>query len=357
MIKTIDFLFITLVTSLVISASHYLTLQFYAVPISIGFTVCCFVLLNGKVKFDGVLLFFVLLLFAVFFRGVINGVLFSFDSLKSIVLILYNYGLVRYFSEYEPKPIAIQFVLAVLFIWLLYFILGRLAGYNSLTLSAILFSGGSYHIIAWFGLFFVSFVVFFCSQQIYIWISIVLYLLLCLLLGGRSGVFISIFIFSIYLFFRQGYKISIAKLTVLLVILSVFSTLAFNFSDLLSQDVQERGVGLGPREIIWYCYFDHMSLNNFLWGFDKEELFSCTAPILGRAALESSFFSLQVYTGFISVFLLLLLLVKVLSVAKLGALKLSIIASYIFRVSTGEFIFITPFDWFFLILLFRQPRR
>lgn len=342
-----------------VAASHYLTVYFFLVPVLLGFIFALSLMLKPEVKKDAISIFFLLLLTGYLFRSGFNGLYFTIGFWQDLLLIFYNYSMVRLFANYRLGSRESKLVIYILFALLFFYLAGQTLGLSSLELSRIIFTSSSYHIVAWFGLIFVAMVVSSHGVSKESLVVISLYFLLCIMLGGRTGVFMSVFLLLSYILVAMKARLSlqISLLIISSVLFLIFIISSVDISGIhISKDVSERGTSLGPREFIWLCYFDELNIQTLVFGFDKERVSTCVYPYIKRVTVESSFFSLQVLTGFFSIFILLILINAIIKSFRNNLLQFCVNLCFLFRMATGEFVFITAFDWLFLINLFYNDK-
>ena len=338
-----------------VAATHYLTVYFFLVPVLLGFTYALSYMLKPKVKKDAISMFFLLLLTGYLFRSGFNGLYLTLGFWQDLLLIFYNYSMVRLFSKYRLGNREAKWIIYIFFALLFFYLAGQSMGLSSLELSRLIFTSSSYHIVAWFGLIFVALVVSSHGVSKVSLAVISLYFLLCIILGGRTGVFMSAFLLlsSILIVMKDRFSFRMN-----LLLISIISFVMFIMSDIdisgiaISKDVSERGASLGPREFIWLCYYDELNINTLVFGFDKQLVSTCVSPYISRVSVESSFFSLQLLTGFFATFILFLLIKAIIKSFQNNLLLFCVNLCFLFRMATGEFVFITAFDWLFLINLF-----
>lgn len=338
-----------------VASTHYLTVYFFLLPVLLGFIFSLSLMMKPNVKKDSISMFFFFLFTGYLFRSGFNGLYFTLGFWQDLLLILYNYSMVRLFADYKLGGKESKWVLYILSSLIIFYLVGKNLGLNSLEISKIIFTSSSYHIVAWFGLILVALV--FASQGLSrnSLIVVTLYFLLCILLGGRTGVFISLFLLLAYLFvaMKERFSFILSLIIISGVLFFMLIILEVDFNNIsISKDLTERGTSLGPREFIWLCYLDRLNIETVVFGFDKELVSACVKPYISRVSVESSFFSLQLLTGFFFIFILLILIVRVIKSLQSNLLLFCVNLCFLFRMATGEFVFITAFDWLFLINLF-----
>ena len=342
---------------LALGATHYLSVYFFAVPVFISFLLVAPAVVKLHLKVDVVSAFYVVLILGFFWRNAYNDLIMSLESAKDLVLILYNFAMTKFFLQVKMGPKSKSAVVYVLVILVFFFGLGRFLGYSSLELSGIIFTTSSYHMITWFMAILITFMVLQReSVGLQLKIAVVLFLILNLLLGGRTGIIVSTFI-ATFVFAMSGQRfsrvfyISFASLVTIL----VYSLIDF-LGDSFFKDIVQRGISLGPREIVWLCYYDYLSSETVVFGFNKSDLSHCLPDFFQRATLENSFYSLQALTGIFSFVLGAILVRRYIMVLADGLLSFVMLSALAFRIFTGEFVFITVFDWLYLVCLFQNGR-
>ena len=335
-----------------VGSTRILGVAFFLVPITIGVLMFFYRLRYLRIHRDTLSLFFSILLFAFIFRSTVNGLVFTIEFFKDLVIILYNYAMVRLFQSYKLTTKEYLFIVALLLFTSIYYLVGRLFGANPLILTQYIFPGSSYHLVAWYGLVLVSFVIFSFGPGYKSVLVLFLYLVLCFVLGGRTGVFISLFVFVIGTVVLGNGKFRFISISIG-VVFSVFLYFIMDTGGVgWFKDVYERGTSLGPREFIWGCYIDHLNIERFILGFDKVDIAACTTQVISRNTVESSLFNLQIITGVFSVVLLSIILLKIFASMRESILFFGVLSAYLFRISTGEYVFVTVFDWLMLVFIF-----
>ena len=180
-----------------------------------------------------------------------------------------------------------------------------------------------------------------------------------ILLSGRSGIVIGVLIF-LYTLFYNNKRYFFALLFLLFGLFLVYNTTSFEtFINLISQDVYERGFAVTAREAIWACYFENLTVNNILFGFDKIQVAGDCLSSFGRydgksshIMTESSFLSLVSSTGIIGLVFVLYLVIKSLILSKDYYMHFIFVLCLLFRASSGDFLFFSIYDFIFYILIF-----
>ena len=180
-----------------------------------------------------------------------------------------------------------------------------------------------------------------------------------ILLSGRSGIIIGILIF-LYTLFYNNKKYFFALLFLLFGLFVVYNTTIIeSFINLISKDVFERGFAVSAREAIWACYFENLTVNNILYGFDKIQVAGDCLSFLERyngksshIMTESSFLSLVSSTGIIGLFFVLYLVIKSLILSKDYYMHFIFVLCLLFRASSGDYLFFSIYDFIFYILIF-----
>jgi len=341
-------------TLIIIASTHYLSIWFFLVPVSFGLFASIVFCSRLRFRKDIIHFFFFCLLLGYTFRSASNGLLLTIEFWKDLILILYNYAMVQVFQNYKMSRKDVIATIAILLLLSLYFFIGRLAGVNVLILAKFLFSGSSYHIIAWFGLILVGFVVISQGANNLTKWAVVAYFILCLLLGGRTGIFIAAVLLAVSLSVSQNSKISFRKVIFSSLLMAGVVFIVLSAGADIFKDIIERGASFGPREFIWLCYFNELNTRTLIFGFDKNLVAECVRPFIGRVTVESSFFSLQLLTGAFSIVILSVLVIQIFKSLKVNFIYFFILIIFCFRLATGEFVFITTFDWLFLTILLKK---
>lgn len=180
-----------------------------------------------------------------------------------------------------------------------------------------------------------------------------------ILLSGRSGIGIGILIF-LYTLFYNNKRYFFALLFLLFGLFLRYNTTIFEiFINIISIDVFERGFEISFREAIWACYFENLTVNNILYGFDKIQVAGDCLSLLGtydgkssHIMTESSFLSLVSSTGILGLVFVLYLVIKSLILSKDYYMHFIFVLCLLFRASTGDYLFFSIYDFIFYILIF-----
>ncbi len=351
--------------SLLIGTTHIIGIWLLAIPLGLGFVFLSkYKKLLLKNKLLSMFLSFAIVgaIYSIIYKGNYLDLAHSF---KSILLLLSNVGVVLLLVKFDKSKLyTLTFYINIIAICLL--VLGKLLGYTAEDTVKIVFLGSSYHLITWLLLMLNSIVLIEFSKvgnldKKKLLIIGVLMLGAFILLSGRTGIVIG---FMLFLFILHKYY----KVGVLLLALILFPSI-YIFMDGISLDslmqifggdIYERGAKLGPREWIWGCYSSGLTANDLIFGFNQYDVAGkCIEQIGFDIRTESSFLSLVSEVGIFSIILLLLILVGVYKSIYISGMILPVFLAIIIRVSTGDFLFFTIFDWIILYVAFgiRDEKR
>ena len=339
----------------VVSSTHQLSKWFFGVPVLIGCIVAVNLMVTKNIRWNKVTIFFLIMIFGYLFRSISIGELLTLDFAQGVLLIISGYGLVTVFQELRISNTGYYFANTLLLFAVLFSLAARFVGFSQAEAIGLVFLNSSYHLVAWIFLLLLGVLE---SHRTKVGLlPYLLFALLCVSLEGRTGVVVSLFLlafksFGLYHGNRVMHYAFISGCT-----LVVYSVITYFDYTALAGDLGGRGLLLGPREFIWLCYIDNISVSSFILGFNPSSLQWCTAPYIKGISLESSLFSLNYNFGIFAVPLLYLVLRRLPSAYKEKKILLGIFLALIFRVGTGEFIFIGPFDWIFLAIFFSDYQK
>ena len=341
--------------SLIFATSHILGIWSLLLPISLGYIFLYkyrSYLKDNKILKNFIVLVVVSSLLSSIWKGTYVDILHSF---KTIILLFSNVGVVLLLMSFSKRKLFYFTVFTnIIVIGLL--LISKVLGYSVLEAVHLLFFGSSYHIVTWLLLLLNSLVLLEYSykyklNKTNLLMLSILFLMSSLLLQGRTGIAISAIIF-IYILVRY-YKISIIPLLLLSLIFSTFNVNVDQVAQKFGGDAYERGVKLGPRELIWGCYYDNIEMNNLLYGFNPDKVAGpCIESIGFNTRTESSFLSLISEVGASSILVLLLIFYSIIKNIHIYTMTIPILLAIIVRISTGDFLFFTVFDWIILYLAF-----
>lgn len=327
----------------------------YSIPVLIGISVLFYSMTAKRNTADSVVIFFTAFLLFLFIRSTYNNLLFTNEFLIDLGVILFNFGMLFYLRQYEISSKGIQNII-ILFYGIAFILsLVLLLGINSQEAVSYVFKNSSHHLITWISLLLFGLCVR-SKPSSFSHLSI-LFVVTSILLGGRTGIFVSLFILVAGIFISIDSKKNnwLTKLIFVVLITLLYYLFYSGFN--IFGDVGIRGFALGPREFVWACYFENLNTTNFFLGFSKNELNDCTMMFVNRSTMESSWFNLQSLTGFGSIILSAILLRYISILFSNNKALFVIILALIFRATTGEFLFVSPFDWLFLLLVFPKNHK
>ena len=339
---------------LVIGSTHLLTVYFLAVPLAIGVFLFVNLVVSNKIVNDQLTWFFCVLLVGYVFRSFFTQTIMQFIFFQDVAMILSSYGLVHYFQRLKLSIFSYYCYLFLLLITSVYFVVGFALGIPALVSVKVFFQSGSYHIVTWLFLLLIGvFTSFRPTKSI---LPYALFFLMSVALGGRSGMLLSALIVALaFLELNKNRQLLIKIGT--LVLLGVIVAVVYTTEAYLVGDFATRSMLLGPRSFIWLCYFDNLTLMNFVTGFDVNSLEACISPHLGNNSLESSLFSLQYNIGIFVLPAIYILVLEISRLWKRNRMAFFLVMAMLGRCLTGEFVFITSYDWLFLLVVFSHSRR
>ena len=322
----------------------------YFIPVLLGVIVLIANIFTRGYRIDSVVIFFAIFILFFFVRSFYNNLLLSIDFYKDLAALLYNFGMVYYLRNYQISSKGIRNIIVLFYVIIAIFFLSIALGQSSIEVVSLLFRNSSYHFVSWvtlllFGLCVRS------NPSSYQHLAL-LFFTMSILLGGRTGIYISFCILAFGVIIKTDRKNndSFIKLMFVALIGLFYSFFLYGYD--VFGDAGIRKFGLGPREFVWACYFDYLNFETFVFGFSKNEVSDCVSVFIDRVSLESSWFNLQILTGFGSIILVIFILRHFLSLFSNNKPLFVIVLSLIFRTITGEFVFLGVFDWLFLILIF-----
>lgn len=309
-----------------------------------------------------ILLFFITLLFFSFFLGEKSNYLNLF-----VDMFILTASIIASQIFYESKNRSkYKLAINVNLFFIFYLLITKFLAIDPLDAINLIFTKSSYHMAFW-----VSFIINAISiielshktqmeeNKNKILLLSFLFAFSSILLFGRSGIFIGISVF-LYAIFRYNIRVGLILIFLVSALIFVYSTVFFeSFIQLVSKDLFERGFQISVREAIWACYFENLTLNDILFGFDKIQVAGdCLYSIdrydgrSGHLMTESSWLSLVSSTGVIGLFFIIYLIIKSLILSKDYSMHFIFVLGLVFRVSTADFLFFSIFDFFFFILIF-----
>lgn len=280
--------------------------------------------------------------------------------LKDLILIWCLFLSFAFFSSisYERKHIDTSKILDfTLIIVLLYYFLGSyVLGFTSLELTKFIFPQSSYHLIATASFFLIAFSYAFERKISYR--SLIIFSFLCLLLEGRTGIIISIAL--IFLKFLVNKTNNLNEFLLRLVLVFV---LYFFLSNLLLGllftigDFSYKGTSSVARDLMSACYFNLLTFQDLIYGFKPENYYFCYEIFFYRPATENSFLQAIANLGIFAYPAFIFLAYKVFSIMKKDYFAGGILLLFLFRFSTGDFLFFTPYDPLFFSLILILDRN
>ena len=93
-----------------------------------------------------------------------------------------------------------------------------------------------------------------------------------------------------------------------------------------------------------------------IFGYNPDEIGWCLDSYINNVSLESSLLSLNYNLGIFAVPILMILMSRLKPLYQSKKMLVVIVIALIIRISTGEFIFITPYDWLVLLIFFSTYR-
>lgn len=286
-----------------------------------------------------------------FIFGVTQALIKDLILVWCIFLSLVFFGSISYERKYLDTSKLLDFTLIILSIY--YFLGNYILGYSSLELTKVFFPQSSYHYIATTCLFLVGFSYAFEGKITYR--SLVLLVMLNIFLEGRTGIAISIgLIFLKFLTNRTNNTSELLQRLIIIFILYLFLSnylLGLLFS---IGDFSYKGASSTARDLMSLCYFNLLTFQDYIYGFDASDYYFCYEIFFSRPATESSFLQAISNLGIFAYPAFIFLAYKIFSILRKNFFAGGILLCMAFRFSTGDFLFFTPYDplFFSLILLF-----
>ena len=352
--KKLEFLFWLQFVLVVVASSHQLSKWFFGIPVLIGLICAVNLIITKKGKLNIIDGFFCIFIVGYFFRSTYLLELWSFAFVSDICMILSAYGLTSTFSNMQISQKGYYFACSLLSVFLSYSLILLLAGIPQIVGIGWVFLSGSYHLVAWIGLLLVTVLE---SKKLDVSITpYVLFFTLCLILGGRTGIVVSamLLIFkgaafsSTNIYKRLFFAVFIIGLYL---VVEIFSSI-----EAISGDLGARALLLGQREYIYACFFDNITSSMLIFGYNPDEIGWCLDSYINNVSLESSLLSLNYNLGIFAVPILMILMSRLKPLYQSKKMLVVIVIALIIRISTGEFIFITPYDWLVLLIFFSTYR-
>ena len=247
-----------------------------------------------------------------------------------------------------------------------YLLITKFLGLNTLVAIKLIFIKSSYHMAFWLSFIINAISIIELSHKTQIeenknkiLLLSFLFFISSILLTGRSGIIIGTAVF-LYALFLYNKRVGSIFLFLVSALYFRFGTVFFeSLIQLVSKDLFERGIQISVREFIWNCYFENLTLNDILFGFDKIQVAGDCLYFIdrydgrsGHLMTESSWLSLVSSTGVIGLFFIIYLIIKSLILSKDYFMHFIFVLGLVFRVSTADFLFFSIYDFFFFILIF-----
>lgn len=221
-----------------------------------------------------------------------------------------------------------------------------------------IFPNSSYHLISTIFLFFIAFSYILEGKITYR--SLILFVLLNLLIGGRTGIATSIaLLFARFLFPSVGIKFDANLYTRLIIFMILFFALQQSLFDFVLNigDFSYKGLSSVQRDLIGTCYLGLLTARDYFYGFEPADFYFCYEIYFNKPKTESSFLSAISNLGFFGFFAMLFILIKLIRIIFKNILLGIMLILIIFRFSTGDFLFFTPYDILFFPLLLMMDKR
>ena len=280
--------------------------------------------------------------------------------LKDLVLIWCLFFSLAFFSSisYERKHFDTSKILDfTLVIFFLYYSLGSyVLGFTSLELTKFLFPQSSYHYIATASFFLIAFSYAFERKISYR--SLIIFASLCVLLEGRTGIVISIgLIFLKFLFYKTNNTGEfLLRLVIVFVLYFFISNLLLGLLFTIG-DFSYKGVSSVARDLMSACYFNLLTFQDYIYGFKPENYYFCYEVFFNRPATENSFLQGISNLGIFSYPLFIFTAYKIFIVLRRDLFAGGMLILFLFRFTTGDFLFFTPYDPLFFSLIFLLDRN
>ncbi|MFL2716293.1 MAG: hypothetical protein ACJ0FF_02655 [Gammaproteobacteria bacterium] len=349
--KKLEFLFWLQFLLVIVASSHQLSKWFFGIPVLIGLIFAVNLIFSKKFDLNNSInAFFSIFLVGYFLRSVFLLELGSVRFVLDIAMILSSYGLTSTFSNMQISQKGYYFACSLLSIFLIYSLILLLAGIPQIDGISWVFLSGSYHLVAWIGLLLVAILE---SRKLKVSITpYVLFFVLCLVLGGRTGIVVS----TLMLLFKGAVfssKNVYKRLLFSVFVVGIYFVVEiFSSIEAISGDLGARALLLGQREYIYACFFDNISFSMLIFGYNPSEIGWCIESHIDNISLESSLISLNYNLGIFAVPIIMILISRLKSLYQSKQMLAVIVFALIIRISTGEFVFITPYDWLLLLIFF-----
>ena len=195
MISRLEALFWLQFFLVVIGVSHQLTVNFLLVPLFIGLLLFANLVLKRLFVIDRVFIFFSVLFVGYFVRCVLAETFMQINFVQESSMIISGYALVNAFQNLKFSIFSTRLAYSLILITTLYFIATYAIGIPALESVSYIFLSGSYHIVTWLCLLTIGlYEVFSRKPRLTIY---VVFFVMSLLLGGRSGIVISFLLLSV----------------------------------------------------------------------------------------------------------------------------------------------------------------
>lgn len=163
------------------------------------------------------------------------------------------------------------------------------------------------------------------------------------IVGGRTNLLLGIIAIGLF-----GVKERILLITSLLLMFSIilweYQTDLLEYVSNFNQDFASKGVGMGPRGLLYSCMYEKTSLYDYILGVDFKSFFESCFDISVGDKVESSVITMISHLGLGSIVLLLYLIYHWKISGHLWLFILLMI-----RAISGEFFFFGVFDYFIFL--------
>ena len=312
---------------------------------------------------------YIIFLFIIFFLIPFinsNSNVLLFDFCLNI-FILFSSILISQFFFFNRGFDKFKITISLNIIFFIYLLICSFLGISLIDSVKLIFPNSSYHIIFWILFIFNSICLIDLShhKSIYknkkkIFFLSLSFFVISLLLGGRSGVIISllIFLYTIYLLYKKYFFLTLISLFTLSFLINFISLFEFVLEE-VSNDLYERRFRFSARELISDCYLENLKFEDYIFGFNKFDVAGSCLYNLDRfnryshhIMTESSFLSLISYTGILGFFCILFLTIRAIMYSRNYKFHAIVTVCLIFRAFSADYLFFTIYDWFFFTIIF-----
>lgn len=302
-------------------------------------------------------------------HGINWGGLIDFLQWCSIVGIFYYFYYIYSDTKFVERTYTIFLILNISV-----FGIGIALGGNQTDISATLYRG-SYHLVFWLSLL----LLILAEYLRYSWgkapLSVFSYgcfALLAILLGGRSGIILGVLIFIVRLaagpegklrkslkpLLFVGFFVFLMMINDLIGVISFYiqnsDASRFDAMSWLPGDLGSRGIQLGPRELIYGCFIETLTMKDLLLGFSIPEKWNACGLFfdnITRLGTESSVLNAFARFGAFAIVILYAVGSALKHYRYASVILFFLLFCVAVRALTADYLFVKVWDWVIVLIV------